>query len=148
MLVSDYSFATVALTPVRGLNRQQCGNHVRCDGIERPNLDVSLVRLASQVLVPRTSTGPIQSPRHTINSKLHAYRSTLSYVFHVGFQAPEFVVTKKAYHTPIDQIDGYAAVGEVIRYEVVAKNTGNVDINVTAVTGTMFDSIEGSLYLK
>lgn len=61
----------------------------------------------------------------------------------MSFQAPGFTVTKKASHTPVDETNGYAAVGEPVAYEIVAKNNGNVDITGAIVADPMFDGDEG-----
>lgn len=58
-------------------------------------------------------------------------------VSYLILQAPGFVVTKNAYHTPSDQVNSYAAVGESVEYDIVAKNNGNVDLSEAAVEDSM-----------
>ncbi|CAM9158365.1 unnamed protein product, partial [Hapterophycus canaliculatus] len=43
-------------------------------------------------------------------------------------QAPGILVTKSANYSASDQVDKFAALGETVEFEIIAKNTGNVDL--------------------
>lgn len=53
-------------------------------------------------------------------------------------QAPGFIVTKDAHHTPSDEVNKYAAPGELVKYDIVAENNGNVDLTGVVVADPMF----------
>lgn len=54
-----------------------------------------------------------------------------------NLQAPGFVVINDAHHTPSDQVNNYAAVGETVEYNIVSTNNGNVDISGATAEGSM-----------
>lgn len=49
----------------------------------------------------------------------------------------------KASHSPEDGVNGIAAVGDVILYNIATENTGNVDMTGTTVTDPMFKITNG-----
>lgn len=49
---------------------------------------------------------------------------------------PGFTVTKDAHFSPSDEI--YAAPGELVNYDIIAKNNGNVDLAGVVVADPMF----------
>lgn len=50
-----------------------------------------------------------------------------------NLQAPGFAVTNNAHHTAGDEIENYAAVGETVEYQIVSKNSGNVELSGATV---------------
>lgn len=56
-------------------------------------------------------------------------------------------VTKKAEYFPADKVHKRAAAGETVKYDIVAINTGNVDMTGTAIADTLFDLSKGTSQL-
>ncbi|CAM9230892.1 unnamed protein product [Scytosiphon promiscuus] len=65
---------------------------------------------------------------------VHNSSSTITMV-----QVPGIFVTKTANHTPSDEVDKFAALGESVEFEVIAKNTGNVELTGTSAEDPMFE---------
>lgn len=59
-------------------------------------------------------------------------------------QKPKIEVIKEAEYTPADEEHKRAAVGETVKYDIVATNTGNVDITGATITDTLLDLSEGT----
>lgn len=59
-------------------------------------------------------------------------------------QKPQVEVIKEVEYTPADEEHKRAAVGETVKYDIVATNTGNVDITGTTITDTLLDLSEGT----
>lgn len=102
--------------------------------------------LVSQLpYIPITGSKILLYSRDGQSNMYVSYCTALMYNLHAHYhsQDPKVGVTHTASHSPADEANGLAAVGESIQFEVTSTNTGNVEVANATTSNEMFKNDDG-----